>query len=446
MKEKLRVLLTLASSVTVVLFLASLAVGAHLFFQMPMNMEILLSEPLESPHPYPATGWEERLALRLPRLALRIAVALEENDALIVEDVSSGAKWIYNSTKPGNKTYVLTDVFYANTSGYVDLRISIVDDGDGETAWGVRVARVITDIWPLRFIPYLIIALVFVPLPPVPAWVLAAFLLALFIALLVVSAVSGGGFHRAVLRGHVRPLSYSLRNFLYAMPFISTALLTGIMGLTWLLERSGIGAAYRGELPGALVFTLEASYAAVVEEVGFRLILIGIPLALAALMKTSGWVEYGERHLFLKALLCPSAISPRLRRELRSIAWALVLITSAVFGVAHVLAGTWEVGKAITASLAGLVMGACFVEYGLHASILLHWFFNYHIQIWWALYELYPHSLSVLLAVNLVFLYELILGALSLLVFLVQGLRLALYRRRAKREQALGLMWGYKRW
>jgi len=115
--------------------------------------------------------------------------------------------------------------------------------------------------------------------------------------------------------------------------------------------------------------------------------------------------------------------------------WLLVLATSAFFGVAHVLSGAWEVGKAITATVAGVVLGACFIYYGLYASILLHWYFNYHLQVWVVWPEL-TGSIGVLLMVGLILLVELAVGALSLIMFLVQGMRMLVGRKPSPPPQA----------
>ncbi|RLI09330.1 hypothetical protein DRO32_00850 [Candidatus Bathyarchaeota archaeon] len=432
-REGLRFVLTLICLMSVILFIASLALGYWLYFGVPMNMEPFIvdySRPggpvlraVESPHPYPA-NWTDRLVLKVPYARLRIDnLTLENGDILLIVDVNTGDMWLW----AGNGTGLLTKTFYANSTGFIDLNITIVDDGDGRTSWGLRMRTYATDIWVLGARPYILIVVLPIALPVVPAWALAAFLQALFTALIVASWAWRGGFHNRVLGGWREPFLKNLRNPLYALPFIATATLTGTVLLTLLMEHLGVGAGLTVELPGPLLVLLETTYAAVVEEIGFRFFLIGLPLAIAALAK-AGYRPRAE--VFLKALLCPGALDRDLRKSLRPLMAFLALASSVAFGLVHVLLGAWELGKAITATVAGLVMAFCFIEYGLHASMLVHWYFNYHLQVWSAAHDLLgpPYDLLDLFVV----LYELALGALSLLVFAVQGLRLAIRRTRMR--------------
>jgi membrane protease YdiL (CAAX protease family) len=69
-------------------------------------------------------------------------------------------------------------------------------------------------------------------------------------------------------------------------------------------------------------------------------------------------------------------------RGISPVEWVLILLTAAIFGLAHFLAGSgWEAGKVTTAFLAGLVFAIMYVAYGAYASILLHWFFNYYFDV-----------------------------------------------------------------
>ena len=436
LKEGLRVLLTLISASMVLLFLASIALGCHLYFEVPMNMEPLIVDystgqpvlrAVESPHPY-TPSWTDRLVLRVPYAKLKFEnITLEKGDLLVVEQVGTAKRWVYGL----NGTDVLTSTFFSDRNGTIELVIRIIDDEDGKVAWGVEARTYLTDIWVLGARPYFLIVIYPVGLPAVPAWGLAAFMQAFFTAMILACWAQKGGFIRTALRSRRKPFLKALRNPLFAMPFVATALLTGIIGLTILMQMLGIGAGLRAELPGPLNMLFEATYAVLAEEVGFRLVLIGIPLAVAAAAKA------GEREnrlsAFLKGLFCPGSLDPEVRRDLRGLMAFLILISSLAFGFTHVLFGGWEAGKAVTATLAGLVMGICFTTYGLHASMLLHWFFNYHVEVWYIAYELTGQSRYNLWA-DFVLTYELAIGALSLLMFAVQGLRLALRKIRGYEE------------
>ena len=247
-------------------------------------------------------------------------------------------------------------------------------------------------------------------------------LMAIFIACFVASAIQGGGIHQAISGLLDRPLSKSMRNPLFALPFWATATLAVSFILTIVVEALGSEVAPTFEVENALVLVLEASYAAVAEEVGIRLVGVGLPLALAVLLKA----EEDKGLAFLKALFCPPALDKRLWRELRLWAWAWVVISAVIFGFLHLLG--WTPGKVPVATAAGLILGACFVLYGLHTSILVHWFLNYHIQVIAAWGLLSGNPGDALLA-GLLLLGELVVGFLSLIMFLVQGIRMLASRR-----------------
>ena len=441
LKEGLRAILTFFSVLTVLLFFTSIAIGCQLYFGPGERMELFIVDystgqpvvrPVESPHPYTA-NWTDKLVLRVPHARLKFEnITLEEGDTLIVEQVGRPARWTWS----GNGTDVVTSTFYAGPDGAIELVIRIADDGDGRTAWGVKARTYITDIWSLRARPYLLIVILPVVLPPVRAWVLAAFMQAFFTAMILACWAHGLDFARAVAGGHRRPLLKTLRNPLFAMPFVSTSLFTATVGLVIIMEMLGVSAGLRVELPGPLAMLFETTYAVIAEEVGFRLVLIGVPLSLAAAIKAGG--RESRLSAFLKSLFCPGSLDPEVRRRLRGLMAFLVVVSSIIFGLTHVLFGGWEIGKAVTATLAGLVMALCFTSYGLHASLLLHWFFNYHIQVWFVAYELLgpPYDLAYYAVIT----YELALGALSLLMFAIQGVRLAVWRGGRQKEEGFGAL------
>ena len=69
-------------------------------------------------------------------------------------------------------------------------------------------------------------------------------------------------------------------------------------------------------------------------------------------------------------------------RGISPLEWALILVSSFVFGIAHYIGGGgWEIGKVSTAALAGFVFAIMYVSYGAYADILLHWFFDYYFQV-----------------------------------------------------------------
>ena len=432
LKASARMVLSLLSAIAVVLCLISLLMGFYLYFFVPMNMEIPLGQrSVESDHPYPV-GWEDRLILTppFPYASVRIRnLTLEEGDVLFIRDMTTGETYKVDY----NCTYMIIGVFHVNSTGHLDILVNITDDGDGRTCWGVLIDMVITDIWVLD----LFISAPVPGLPPfyvrVPAWGLALALQAVFAACFIVAFVEAGGFHRAIVESAEKPMGKCMKNFLYAMPFVATGALVGVIALTMLVEAAGVSAEPMWAWPGPVLLLLEGTYGAFVEELVFRWLFIGVVLFVLAIFARSRGVR-GEDLDLLKALFFPGWLRGDMKKAVEKAGWALVLISSLAFGLAHSLGGGWAMGKAITATIDGLVLGACFLLYGIHASLLLHWFRNYYLSSWEALAYATGSDVA-LLAHLLVILFNVVLGVLSLVMFLVQGIRLVM-RGRAREEPA----------
>jgi|TARA_B100001540_G_scaffold25328_1_gene20795 hypothetical protein len=119
-----------------------------------------------------------------------------------------------------------------------------------------------------------------------------------------------------------------------------------------------------------LILFLQISLAPITEEIGFRLILIGIPLFLIYSHKSS--IKF-----FFKSLWNPHS---NLHVYEKRKAIALIIGVGIFFGIAHVMSGEpWTDGKIIQASLGGIILGWVYFRYGLAAAIILHWATNYFI-------------------------------------------------------------------
>ena len=119
-----------------------------------------------------------------------------------------------------------------------------------------------------------------------------------------------------------------------------------------------------------LILFLQLSIAPITEEVGFRLVLIGIPLFLIYSHKSSIkffikslWAPYSTLHIYDKKKV-----------------FVIITIVGIFFGVAHVISGEpWTTGKILQASIGGIILGWVYFRYGLAAAIMLHWATNYFI-------------------------------------------------------------------
>ena len=120
---------------------------------------------------------------------------------------------------------------------------------------------------------------------------------------------------------------------------------------------------FENDLTGFLGITV----APLVEELGFRIILVGIPLFLLYSHRASA-------RLFFKSLWNPSANLPITNQKKAII---LVVLVGIMFGAAHVLSDQWSNGKFAQAAMAGIIIGWVYYRYGFVAALLIHWATNY---------------------------------------------------------------------
>ena len=119
-----------------------------------------------------------------------------------------------------------------------------------------------------------------------------------------------------------------------------------------------------------LTLFLAVTISPITEEIGFRLMLIGIPLFLIFGHKTSFkfffsvlWHPYNNLHI----LQHKRAIS-------------IIIAVGLFFGLAHIISGEpWSEGKFAQATISGIIIGWVYYRYGLIAAILVHWATNYFI-------------------------------------------------------------------
>ena len=106
------------------------------------------------------------------------------------------------------------------------------------------------------------------------------------------------------------------------------------------------------------------------EEVGFRVLLIGLPLFAMFFHKAS------LKHFF-KSLWHPSK-NLEITNYKKVI--ALIITVAIFFGAAHIISGTpWSAGKFAQATVAGIIIGWVYFRYGFAPAILIHWATNYFI-------------------------------------------------------------------
>ena len=115
-------------------------------------------------------------------------------------------------------------------------------------------------------------------------------------------------------------------------------------------------------------FTVTA--APISEEIGFRVILIGIPLF-------AMYSHRGSVILFFKSLWHPTQ---NLHIYETKKALILIVIVGLFFGAAHIISGEpWSLGKLVQAAASGIIIGWVYFKHGLASAILVHWATNYFI-------------------------------------------------------------------
>jgi len=112
------------------------------------------------------------------------------------------------------------------------------------------------------------------------------------------------------------------------------------------------------------------SLAPITEEIGFRVILIGIPLF--ALYSNRASIGH-----FFKGLWHPST-NLQIYESRRAI--ILIIIVAVFFGLSHIISGeSWSNGKFVQATVSGIILGWLYFRYGFISAILVHWGTNYFI-------------------------------------------------------------------
>ncbi len=129
--------------------------------------------------------------------------------------------------------------------------------------------------------------------------------------------------------------------------------------------------------------------ASVFEELAFRMLLIGVPMALASFLFRLGrpgavappgtTATPGKRLAGSLRYLWGGQLRAESPREALLAGWILLFASSAVFGMAHSVG--WGDWKVIPAAVAGLAFGYLFLRHGIGAAILAHFLNDYLTSI-----------------------------------------------------------------
>ena len=119
-----------------------------------------------------------------------------------------------------------------------------------------------------------------------------------------------------------------------------------------------------------LTLFLAITISPITEELGFRVMLIGIPLFLIFAHKSS--------FKFFFSSLWPPYNNLHIMHHKRVI--SIIIVVGLFFGLAHIISGEpWSEGKFAQAAISGIIIGWVYYRYGLISAILIHWATNYFI-------------------------------------------------------------------
>lgn len=120
----------------------------------------------------------------------------------------------------------------------------------------------------------------------------------------------------------------------------------------------------------SLVQFLLITISPITEEIGFRIILIGLPL----------FLFYSNRFSisgFFKTLWNPHNTLNIFETKKPLI---LIFIVGLIFGASHIFIGEpWSNGKFAQATISGIILGWVYYRYGFVSAVLIHWGTNYFV-------------------------------------------------------------------
>jgi len=124
------------------------------------------------------------------------------------------------------------------------------------------------------------------------------------------------------------------------------------------------------EASNNLIQFFEITLSPISEELGFRVMLIGLPIFAFYSQKSS--VKQ-----FFKSLWNPSE-NLHITKPRKVL--ILIVLVGIFFGASHVISGeSWSIGKFVQATAGGIIIGWVYFKHGLVSSILVHWATNYFI-------------------------------------------------------------------
>lgn len=260
------------------------------------------------------------------------------------------------------------------------------------------------------------------------------FIWAVYVLCFLVGWVWRESFHNVIKNAFFRPFSRLFGSFLFVLPILASMLLLGVIAVQYFQESTlGIPTGEPALPENSFETFFLLAYSPLIEEIGFRLSPIGLFLIAYVFWAVKKLVaEFSSKRLlklFFVALVYPEKAKRMVGlrnveadgfRGISMAEWVMVLVTSLIFGLAHLLSGIgWEIGKVTPTFIVGLVFGLAYLAYGFQAPILLHWFFNYYFYTYELATDLYPSTFSIEVLISFL---TVVVGIFGLLALLAMGL------------------------
>ena len=174
----------------------------------------------------------------------------------------------------------------------------------------------------------------------------------------------------AVLQSMISEGSYKIQdNYIVAVIKWFSILVIVSGGIIAVQEFAGISIE-QPEAPNQLIQFFDISLAPIIEELGFRVLLIGLPLFMLYSYKSSF-------KFFVKSLWWPWK---NLHNVNMKKALSVIVIVGILFGAAHIFSDeAWSAGKLVQAIASGIIIGWVYFRYGFVPAVLIHWATNYFI-------------------------------------------------------------------
>jgi len=232
----------------------------------------------------------------------------------------------------------------------------------------------LTEMPKINFIPmYIFTQAIYIPLPiKITLTQLATIFIIIYAALLALAMFT------------TRPLTnikeaitgFTGNDAIETMKIMSLTLVTIII-VEGIQEWGGIPTGQL-ESPNEYIRYVSALVAPLIEEIGFRVSIIGV-IAIAIYLATT------RKKVTLRNILSilwrpyHGHNQPGENKFIVSLYIAMI-ITAFIFGVSHIISGGgWELGKVTTATIAGIALGYLYIRHGFHSSVLGHAFFNVYL-------------------------------------------------------------------